>query len=175
MTTTLTHDTDIGMRRPGASSRDGRPAGPTRDGSGRADGRPARRMRDGRRLRAATGPRRDRGQTAIEFLGMTPMIILIMLVLWELALVGYTFSLAGNAADKGARAGAGAEFGSGSACRQKARENLPDAWEGNAVIRCSGGSDLYRTKVRLKVPVLVPGLFDLDVHIDGDAASPQEG
>ncbi|MEU1087886.1 septum formation initiator [Streptomyces sp. NPDC005892] len=111
----------------------------------------------------------------MEFLGMTPFIILIMLVLWELALVGYTFSLAGNAADKGARAGAGAEFGSSSACRRKARENLPDAWEGNAVIRCSSGSDLYRTKVTLKVPVLVPGLFDLDVHIDGDAASPQEG
>ncbi|MGW2840538.1 septum formation initiator [Streptomyces sp. NPDC001493] len=111
----------------------------------------------------------------MEFLGMTPFIILIMLVLWELALVGYTFMLAGNAADKGARAGAGAEFGSSFACRQKARENLPDAWEGNAVIRCSSGSSLYRTKVTLKVPVLVPGLFDLNVHIDGDAASPQEG
>lgn len=106
---------------------------------------------------------------------MTPFIILIMLVLWELALVGYTFMLAGNAADKGARAGAGAEYGSSSACRQKAREDLPDAWEKNAVVTCRSGSSLYRTKVRLKVPVLVPGLFDLDVHIDGDAASPQEG
>ncbi|MFE9847850.1 TadE family protein [Streptomyces sp. NPDC005576] len=142
---------------------------------GRGPGSAERPGRGGGRFRAAGGPDRDRGQTAIEFLGMTPFIILIMLVLWELALVGYTFSLAGNAADKGARAGAGAEFGSSSACRRKARENLPDAWEGNAVIRCSSGSDLYRTKVTLKVPVLVPGLFDLDVHIDGDAASPQEG
>ena len=32
-----------------------------------------------------------------------PFIILIMLVLWECALIGYTFSLAGNAADVGAR------------------------------------------------------------------------
>ncbi|WSI75051.1 septum formation initiator [Streptomyces sp. NBC_01335] len=111
----------------------------------------------------------------MEFLGMTPFIILIMLVLWELALVGYTFMLAGNAADKGARAGAGAEFGSSLACRQKAREDLPDAWEKNAVVTCRSGSSLYRTKVRLKVPVLVPGLFDLNVRIDGDAASPQEG
>ncbi|MGW0857854.1 TadE family protein [Streptomyces sp. NPDC002690] len=164
MTTTPTHDTDIGRRRPGACSRDGRP---TAAEPIQAEGRG--------RLRATGGPDRDRGQTAIEFLGMTPFIILIMLVLWELALVGYTFSLAGNAADKGARAGAGAEFGSSSACRQKARENLPDAWEENATISCSGGSSLYRTTVRLKVPVLVPGLFDLDVHIDGDAASPQEG
>ncbi|MFD6421602.1 TadE family protein [Streptomyces sp. NPDC060198] len=164
MTTTPKHDTDIGRRRPGVSSREGRPAAVE---PAPIEGRGP--------FRTAGGTDRDRGQTAIEFLGMTPFIILIMLVLWELALVGYTFSLAGNAADKGARAGAGAEFGSSSACRQKARENLPDAWEGNAVISCRGGSSLYRTKVRLKVPVLVPGLFDLDVHIDGDAASPQEG
>ncbi|WEH39938.1 TadE family protein [Streptomyces sp. AM 2-1-1] len=118
---------------------------------------------------------RDSGQTAIEFLGMTPFIILIMLVLWELALVGYTFVLAGNAADEGARAGAGAEFGQSAACRRAAREDMPDAWEENASYSCRGGSSLYRTTVTLKVPVLVPGLFDLDVSIAGDAASPQEG
>ncbi|MFI5478733.1 TadE family protein [Streptomyces rubiginosohelvolus] len=117
---------------------------------------------------------RDRGQTAVEFLGMTPFIILIMLVLWECALIGYTFSLAGNAADVGARKGSGAEFAPGTACRQGALKDLPDAWSESAVVKCRGGSSLYEATVELKVPVLVPGLFDLDTRIKGTAGSPME-
>ncbi|MEV6434445.1 TadE family protein [Streptomyces anulatus] len=117
---------------------------------------------------------RDRGQTAVEFLGMTPFIILIMLVLWECALIGYTFSLAGNAADVGARKGSGAEYGAGAACRAGALKDLPDAWKDGARVRCNGGSRLYEATVRLKVPVLVPGLFDLDTEITGRAGSPRE-
>ncbi|ARF74908.1 pilus assembly protein [Streptomyces griseus] len=118
--------------------------------------------------------RDDRGQTAIEFLGMTPFIILIMLVLWECALIGYTFSLAGNAADVGARKGSGAESGAGAACEAGAREDLPAAWAGAADVRCGPSGGLYEAKVRLKVPVLVPGLFDLNTHITGEAGSPRE-
>ncbi|MGW3333672.1 TadE family protein [Streptomyces rubiginosohelvolus] len=118
---------------------------------------------------------RDRGQTAVEFLGMTPFIILIMLVLWECALIGYTFSLAGNAADVGARKGSGAEFAPGTACRQGALKDLPDAWSKNAVVTCGGTNNrLYEATVKLKVPVLVPGLFDLDTEIKGTAGSPRE-
>ena len=43
---------------------------------------------------------RDRGQVTIEFLGMTPTILVTLVVLWQLVLVGYTFVLAGNAADE---------------------------------------------------------------------------
>ncbi|MGW6465314.1 TadE family protein [Streptomyces rubiginosohelvolus] len=118
---------------------------------------------------------RDRGQTAVEFLGMTPFIILIMLVLWECALIGYTFSLAGNAADVGARKGSGAEFAPGMACRQGALKDLPDAWSKNAVVECGGTNNrLYEATVKLKVPVLVPGLFGLDTEIEGTAGSPRE-
>lgn len=105
---------------------------------------------------------------------MTPFIILIMLVLWECALIGYTFSLAANAADVGARKGSGAEVGAGAACHAGAMKDLPDAWSGGAAVDCGRGGGLYEAKVRLKVPVLVPGLFDLDVHIDGEAGSALE-
>ncbi len=105
---------------------------------------------------------------------MTPFIILIMLVLWECALIGYTFSLAGNAADVGARKGSGAEFAPGAACREGARKDLPDAWAESAVVTCRGGGRLYEATVKLKVPVLVPGLFDLDTEIKGTAGSPME-
>jgi hypothetical protein len=117
---------------------------------------------------------RDRGQTAVEFLGMTPFIILIMLVLWECALIGYTFSLAGNAADVGARKGSGAEYGAGAACEAGALKDLPDAWVENADVSCGPGGGLYEATVKLKVPVLVPGLFDLDTEITGKAGSPRE-
>ncbi|MFG3407276.1 TadE/TadG family type IV pilus assembly protein [Streptomyces sp. NPDC048142] len=116
----------------------------------------------------------DRGQTAVEFLGMTPFIILIMLVLWECALIGYTFSLAGNAADVGARKGSGAEYGSEAACEAGATKDLPDAWSENADVSCGHSGDLYKATVTLKVPVLVPGLFALDTEIEGEAGSPRE-
>ncbi|MEU2574945.1 TadE family protein [Streptomyces anulatus] len=132
-------------------------------------------LRDRRYGGRVRGRDRDRGQTAVEFLGMTPFIILIMLVLWECALIGYTFSLAGNAADVGARKGSGAEYGAGAACRAGAMKDLPGAWKDGARIRCDGSSPrLYETTVRLKVPVLVPGLFDLDTEIKGRAGSPKE-
>lgn len=133
-----------------------------------------RRHRQDIRHRPARGVRDDRGQTAVEFLGMTPFIILIMLVLWECALIGYTFSLAGNAADVGARQGSVAEHGAGAACLAGAMEDLPDAWASGARVSCGRGSDLYEAKVTLKVPVLVPGLFDLDIDIDGEAGSALE-
>lgn len=131
-------------------------------------------LRDRRYGGWVRGRDRDRGQTAVEFLGMTPFIILIMLVLWECALIGYTFSLAGNAADVGARKGSGAEYGAGAACRAGALKDLPGAWKDGARVRCNGGSRLYEATVELKVPVLVPGLFDLDTKIKGTAGSPRE-
>ncbi|RPK59141.1 hypothetical protein EES43_18850 [Streptomyces sp. ADI96-02] len=105
---------------------------------------------------------------------MTPFIILIMLVLWECALIGYTFSLAGNAADVGARKGSGAEVGAAAACRAGSLRDLPKAWKKNARVQCGPDGGLYEATVKLKVPVLVPGLFDLDVGIDGHAGSALE-
>lgn len=55
----------------------------------------------------------DRGQVTIEFLGMTPLIILTLVLMWQFVLVGYTFTLAGNAADEAVRAGTAAAPGTG--------------------------------------------------------------
>ncbi|WP_405667360.1 TadE family protein [Streptomyces sp. NBC_00055] len=118
---------------------------------------------------------RDRGQTAIEFVGVTPLIILLVIALWQCALIGFTFSLAGNAADKAARAGTGAEFLPTLACQRAAREDLPDAWESSSSTQCTSGPVLYKAKVSLKVPVLVPGVLNWPMTITGEAASPTEG
>lgn len=111
----------------------------------------------------------DRGQAAVEFTGTIPMILLTFALLWQAALTGYTFALAGNAADEAARAGT---VGGQGACRAAGEAHLPSAWRGPG-FQCGGDGDLYRASVRLPVPLLFPGVT-FDVTIPGDAAAPWE-
>ena len=108
------------LKAPGGQSRRRGPARGVRAWSLQAQGRLMRIDGDaaGRRMRRAAeargsdaGPRgrAGPGQTVIEFVGVVPLILLLLVALWQCALVGYTFVLAGNAADEGARAGAAAE------------------------------------------------------------------
>ncbi|KPI25685.1 MULTISPECIES: TadE/TadG family type IV pilus assembly protein [unclassified Streptomyces] len=117
---------------------------------------------------------RDRGQVTIEFLGMTPLIIVTLVVVWQFVLVGYTFTLAGNAADEAVRAGTAAPPGERlAACRQAGLEKLGDAWKGNAVVDC-GGSGYVTADVSLKVPVLFPGTIDFPFTVHGHAGAVEE-
>ncbi|MFE4860207.1 TadE/TadG family type IV pilus assembly protein [Streptomyces sp. NPDC056670] len=115
---------------------------------------------------------RDRGQTVIEFVGVVPLILLLLVALWQCALVGYTFVLAGNAADEGARAGAAAEGDAAGACRTAALREVPSSFEGAAVCGESGGG-MYRATVTLKIPVLIPGVLN-SLPVDGTAAHVKE-
>ncbi|MFD7070878.1 TadE family protein [Streptomyces sp. NPDC059913] len=155
MTLTQTRDTEI----PGGRHGDPVPARP------------------GTRLRLLTRVRdRDRGQTAIEFLGVTPLIILLLVALWQCALIGYTFSLAGNSADQAAHKGAISQgWNRGQACREAAQEDLPPVWRKSMKrTSCENSGALYKATVRLKVPVLVPGVLNWPMTIEGNAASPVE-
>src|SRR3954470_15123090 len=83
---------------------------------------------------------RDRGQTSIEFLGMSPLIILTLVLMWQCVLVGYTYTLAGNAADEAVRAGTAAAPGARQgACEQAGLKNLSGAWKGGASVSCTTG------------------------------------
>ncbi|MFG2228560.1 TadE/TadG family type IV pilus assembly protein [Streptomyces sp. NPDC048723] len=100
--------------------------------------------------------RGDRGQVAIEFVGTVPLILLLVAAVWECVLIGYAFSLAGNAADEAARAGAVAKVGDQAACTAAAEEHISPAWGMRAV--CAPSGDVYKATVTLKIPVLYPGL-----------------
>ncbi|MHC5703646.1 TadE/TadG family type IV pilus assembly protein [Streptomyces tirandamycinicus] len=118
--------------------------------------------------------RSDRGQTVVEFTGMVPIILATLVLLWQAALVGYAFSLAGNSADEGARAGAAAGQGGGAqACEAAARKNLPDSWE--ADVACFVAGDLYDAEVDVVVPVLYPGFIDFSFTAPGRASAVWEG
>lgn len=124
-------------------------------------------------MRRPTGG--DRGQVSIEFLGMTPLIVLTLVLMWQCVLVGYAFTLAGNAADEGVRAGTaaprGARFG---VCEQAALGHLSGAWRGGARVERCDGTGYVTADVALKVPVLFPGSIDFPVTVHGHAGAVEE-
>ncbi|TVL93894.1 AAA family ATPase [Streptomyces sp. SAJ15] len=110
----------------------------------------------------------DRGQVTVEFIGVLPVILVVLIAIWQCVLVGYTYSLAGNAADAGARAAA-----VGEDCAAAATEDLPDAW--TADVSCGAvDGDVRRVTVDLKVPLLFPGAVDFPWHVTGSAGAVEE-
>ena len=117
--------------------------------------------------------RRDSGQVTIEFLGMTPLIIITLVLLWQFVLVGYTFTLAGNAADEAVRAGTAASPGERQgACEAAGLEKLPDAWSGT--VECGTGGGYVTADVKLRVPVLFPGAIGFPFEVKGHAGAVEE-
>ncbi|GGO97531.1 AAA family ATPase [Wenjunlia tyrosinilytica] len=120
------------------------------------------KQRLGRRGRSAG----DQGQASIEFLGMVPTILIVLALVWQCVLIGYTFSLAGNAADKAARAVA-----TGHSC-EDGKEDLPGSWE--ATITCTTDGDTVQAKAALKAPVLFPGVASFPFTVHGSAGAAKE-
>ncbi|MER7477004.1 MULTISPECIES: pilus assembly protein [Streptomyces] len=106
---------------------------------------------------------------------MTPTIIVTLVVLWQLVLVGYTFTLAGNAADEAVRAGTAAERGGRqAACEQAGKDKLSDAWRGGAEVNCPPSTGYVTADVRLRVPVLFPGTIAFPFEVKGHAGAVEE-
>jgi pilus assembly protein CpaE len=107
----------------------------------------------------------ERGQSSAEFMGLLPIIAVVVLGMWQLGLIGYTYMLAGHAAREGAR-----ELATDPTDDEKkpklnpyekiAREDLPKAWHKGAEITLPGDEDETRVKVRVKldVPIVIPGI-----------------
>ena len=49
-----------------------------------------------RRCGGALRSRDDRGQVSVELLGITPLILVVLVLLWQFVLLGYAWTLAGN-------------------------------------------------------------------------------
>lgn len=116
----------------------------------------------------------DRGQVSIEFLGMVPVILLILVLLWQFVLVGYTYTLAGNAADEAARTAAVTQQENRQAeCERAARDRLDDAWISGDVADCATHAEegMVKARVTLQVPVLFPGSIDFPFRVVADAGA----
>ncbi|MGW7576422.1 TadE/TadG family type IV pilus assembly protein [Streptomyces sp. NPDC054765] len=116
----------------------------------------------------------DRGQVAVEFMGLLPLILLVLALLWQLVLVGYGYSLAAHAADRGARAGTATEGGGDGACRTTAEDQLPSSWRGGAKIFCRPEAGLWKATVHLTIPLLFPGAGSFPWAAESSAGAAKE-
>ncbi|MDJ1134596.1 AAA family ATPase [Streptomyces iconiensis] len=119
----------------------------------------------------------DRGSLSVEFAGMAPLVLVVLTLLWQCVLIGYTFSLAGNAADEAARAATGAAaYGDPQgACESAAREHLPAKWRDGSTVSCALGGNVWKADVDLKTPILFPGAAGLPFTVNGEAGAAEEG
>ncbi|WP_221347688.1 AAA family ATPase [Streptomyces beigongshangae] len=118
----------------------------------------------------------DRGAVTLEFAGMFPILLVVMAILWQCVLYGYTYSLAGNAADEAARAATAAyavDGDVGGACGTAGGEHLPGAWDG-ASISCGVEGQVMKATVTAQVPLFFPG-FDAGWTVDAEAGAALEG
>ncbi|MFF3657405.1 AAA family ATPase [Streptomyces olivochromogenes] len=118
----------------------------------------------------------DRGAVTLEFAGMFPILLVVMTILWQCVLYGYSYSLAGNAADEAARAATAAYAVNGDVpgtCQTAGSKHLPGAWNG-AEIRCGAAGSVMKATVKVDVPLFFPG-FDAGWHVEGNAGAALEG
>jgi pilus assembly protein CpaE len=119
----------------------------------------------------------DRGSVTLEFAGMFPLVLVLMAILWQCVLYGYTYSIAGNAADEAARAATAAyavDGDVGGACQSAGSEDLPGAWSG-ADIDCGAEGPVMRATVTAEVPLLFPGFDPGWPAVTGEAGAALEG
>ncbi|MFE0105456.1 CpaE family protein [Streptomyces sp. NPDC059009] len=109
----------------------------------------------------------DRGAVTLEFAGMFPLLLVVLTILWQCALYGYTYSLAGNAADEAARAAT-----VGNSCAAAAQKHLPGAWKG-AAVSCTEEGAVVKARVDVKVPLFFPG-FDAGWRVKAEAGAAKE-
>ncbi|MEV6191546.1 AAA family ATPase [Streptomyces sp. NPDC051920] len=118
----------------------------------------------------------DRGAVTLEFAGMFPLLLVVMTILWQCVLFGYSYSLAGNAADEAARAATAAHAVNGDvsgACAAAGSRHLPGSWK-DAGIACGAAGQVMTATVEVDVPLFFPG-FDAGFHVTGEAGAALEG
>ena len=108
--------------------------------------------------------RADGGQASAELMGMLWWLLLAALVVWQLLLAGWASVSASNAARTGSRVESRGGDG-----REAAVNALSSPLRRHAQARVSG----ERTRVRVRIPMLVPGLSVSDLTVTKSATFPR--
>jgi hypothetical protein len=108
--------------------------------------------------------RDESGQASVELLGLLPYLLLVGLVVWQLLLATWAVTSASNAARTGSRVQSRGGDG-----RQAALDALDAPLREHARSRISG----ERAEVRVRVPILVPGLDSGDLTVRRTAEFPR--
>lgn len=109
------------------------------------------------RFRSAVRPvSNEKGSQTIEFVGVLPLFVVMILIVWQFALAADRYITVKAAAMEGARAGMVVTDGTADAVAQTAARNIAGP---SAQVTSSGGSAYFTVKVEMKVPLLNSGLF----------------
>jgi pilus assembly protein CpaE len=105
----------------------------------------------------------ERGQTTVEFMGLLPILLIIFFALWQIAITGYTYVVAGHAAREGARqlAVLPSNAGADPPYREAAEQDLPPLWRDGADITKPTS---VTVRVSLPIPILIPRLH-APIHV----------
>ena len=110
----------------------------------------------------------ESGQATVEFVGVLPIVAIVMLALWQLLLFGMTFVFAGHAARAGARALAVGNPGVSAV----AEKDLPNAWRnGTSVTDSTNGQGQGQVSVSVPMPFLFPGVINTPISIPSQAGT----
>lgn len=107
--------------------------------------------------RFGRGSRGDGGQTSVEFMGLLPIMLVVLVLLTQGVLIGYGHVLASNAAAAAARVAVSPDAGE-SDISAEARDQLPSLWQRGLQVRVG---DRYRdpdaaVTVTVRTPAMVP-------------------
>jgi hypothetical protein len=108
--------------------------------------------------------RRQGGQASVELLGLLPYLLLGALVMWQLLLATWAVTSASNAARAGSRVEARGGDG-----RAAAIDALNGPLRKDAAARISG----ERAEVRVRIPLLVPGVGTQSLTVTRSAVMPR--
>jgi hypothetical protein len=97
----------------------------------------------------------ERGQSALELVGMVPLMALVALAVAQALLIGHTAIVTEQAARTGARVAMVTD--DGGASRAAAVGSLPSWLRDGAQVRFSGGGS-HRLELSSRIPTIVPGL-----------------
>ncbi|MGW8950146.1 TadE/TadG family type IV pilus assembly protein [Streptomyces sp. NPDC055709] len=98
----------------------------------------------------------DRGQTALEYVGWIPLLLLIALAAIQLGLAAYAVQQAGT----GARAAARSESIGNGGGKQAGKEAMSDWVAGRTQIDRKGWGEEVTMTARVTIPSIIPGIDD---------------
>lgn len=126
----------------------------------------ARAERGGKRRRPQQ-PAAEAGQATIELVGLFPLLLLVLLFVWQAVLMGVGAHYAANSAQEGARAAA-----VGRDVQAAAKAAVPASFAKN--MRVSTAPNSTRVTVTINPPLLMPGARPLDIDLSASSTGVSE-
>ncbi|WP_262174743.1 TadE/TadG family type IV pilus assembly protein [Saccharococcus sp. Marseille-Q5394] len=110
----------------------------------------------------------ERGSQALQFLGLFPLILLSMLIIWQVGLISYSVVVAEAAARDGARAASAHDANWEEIARNS-------AYGLEVVVTGGPGEDVATVKVKAKAPIIsLPWIKNMEFDFTADAVMPME-